>query len=62
MIWDNRCVMHRADHDDAVGDRVMRRGTVVDDAEWACSRGAAAGEPQRTTATAKPSQSLVPTV
>ncbi len=35
VIWDNRCVMHRADHDDAVGDRVMHRGTVVDDAEWA---------------------------
>ncbi|MEO5744978.1 MAG: TauD/TfdA family dioxygenase, partial [Terracoccus sp.] len=26
VIWDNGCVMHRADHDGVVGDRVMHRG------------------------------------
>lgn len=29
VMWDNRCVMHRADHADVVGDRVMHRGMVV---------------------------------
>ncbi|MET0966006.1 MAG: TauD/TfdA family dioxygenase, partial [Nakamurella sp.] len=28
VIWDNRCVMHRADHAAVVGDRVMHRGMV----------------------------------
>ncbi len=28
VIWDNNCVMHRADHDGVVGDRVMHRGMV----------------------------------
>jgi taurine dioxygenase len=26
VMWDNGCVMHRADHDGVVGDRVMHRG------------------------------------
>lgn len=30
VIWDNRCVMHRADHDGVVGARVMHRGMVLD--------------------------------
>jgi taurine dioxygenase len=34
VIWDNRCVMHKADHDDVIGDRVMHRGTVLDRAGW----------------------------
>lgn len=29
VIWDNRCVMHRADHADVVGRRVMHRGMVT---------------------------------
>jgi taurine dioxygenase len=29
VIWDNRCVLHRADHSRVVGDRVMHRGMVV---------------------------------
>ena len=29
VIWDNRCVMHRADHSGVVGDRVMHRGMAV---------------------------------
>ena len=29
VMWDNACVMHRADHDGVVGDRVMHRGMVV---------------------------------
>ena len=29
VMWDNRCVLHRADHAHVVGDRVMHRGTVV---------------------------------
>lgn len=29
VIWDNGCVMHRADHADVVGDRVMHRGMVA---------------------------------
>ncbi|TRW87827.1 TauD/TfdA family dioxygenase [Mycolicibacterium sp. 018/SC-01/001] len=34
VIWDNRCVMHKADHDGVVGDRVMHRGTVLDHTAW----------------------------
>ncbi|MCZ4076798.1 TauD/TfdA family dioxygenase [Rhodococcus sp. H36-A4] len=30
VIWDNRCVMHRADHSGVVGDRVMHRGMVAE--------------------------------
>jgi len=30
VMWDNRCVMHRADHEGVVGDRVMHRGMVTD--------------------------------
>ena len=29
VIWDNRCVLHRADHARVVGDRVMHRGMVA---------------------------------
>ncbi len=28
VMWDNGAVMHRADHDGVVGDRVMHRGMV----------------------------------
>lgn len=28
VMWDNRCVLHRADHDGVVGDRIMHRGMV----------------------------------
>ena len=28
VMWDNGCVLHRADHDGAVGDRVLHRGMV----------------------------------
>jgi taurine dioxygenase len=31
VIWDNRCVLHRADHAGVIGDRVMHRGMVADD-------------------------------
>lgn len=30
VMWDNRCVMHCADHAGVVGDRVMHRGMVAD--------------------------------
>lgn len=30
VLWDNRCVLHRADHDGVIGDRVMHRGMVAD--------------------------------
>lgn len=30
VMWDNGCVMHRADHAGVVGDRVMHRGMVSD--------------------------------
>jgi taurine dioxygenase len=30
VMWDNRCVMHRADHSGVVGARVMHRGMVAD--------------------------------
>jgi taurine dioxygenase len=33
VMWDNRCVLHRADHDGVVGDRVMHRGMVIDRGE-----------------------------
>jgi taurine dioxygenase len=29
VMWDNGCVLHRADHRDVVGDRVMHRGMVA---------------------------------
>lgn len=29
VMWDNACVMHRADHSGVVGDRVMHRGMVA---------------------------------
>lgn len=32
VIWDNRCVLHRADHSGVDGDRVMHRGMVADTA------------------------------
>lgn len=28
IVWDNRTTMHRADHDDVAGDRVLHRGLV----------------------------------
>lgn len=30
VMWDNRCVLHRADHRGVIGGRVMHRGMVVD--------------------------------
>src|ERR1700761_1093815 len=30
VMWDNRCVMHCADHSEVTGDRVMHRGMVTD--------------------------------
>jgi alpha-ketoglutarate-dependent taurine dioxygenase len=30
VMWDNRCVMHKADHTDVDGRRVLHRGLVVD--------------------------------
>ncbi|MBT0565196.1 TauD/TfdA family dioxygenase [Williamsia sp. CHRR-6] len=30
VMWDNRCVLHRADHSEVIGDRVMHRGMVCD--------------------------------
>jgi len=32
VMWDNGCVLHRADHADVAGDRVMHRGMVSADA------------------------------
>ena len=32
VMWDNRCVLHCADHSGVVGDRVMHRGMVAADA------------------------------
>ena len=29
VVWDNACVMHRGDHSDVIGDRVMHRGMVT---------------------------------
>lgn len=31
VIWDNACVLHRGDHADVVGERVMHRGMVAGD-------------------------------
>ncbi|MDP7705101.1 TauD/TfdA family dioxygenase [Mycobacterium sp. TY815] len=30
VMWDNRCVLHCADHSGVVGDRIMHRGMVAD--------------------------------
>ncbi|MDP9165779.1 MAG: TauD/TfdA family dioxygenase [Actinomycetota bacterium] len=32
VVWDNRCVLHCADHSGVVGDRVMHRGMVAEPA------------------------------
>ncbi|MEL6930322.1 MAG: TauD/TfdA family dioxygenase [Cyanobacteria bacterium J06600_6] len=29
VVWDNRCTMHRADHSQVIGDRVLHRGLVA---------------------------------
>lgn len=29
VIWDDRCTMHRADHSEVIGDRVLHRGLVA---------------------------------
>lgn len=29
IVWDNRCTMHRADHANVIGDRVLHRGLVL---------------------------------
>lgn len=29
VVWDDRTTMHRADHDDVVGDRILHRGLVL---------------------------------
>ena len=30
VVWDNRCVLHRADHDGVTGDRVLHRGMATE--------------------------------
>jgi taurine dioxygenase len=30
VMWDNSCVLHRADHHDVAGDRVMHRGMIAE--------------------------------
>jgi taurine dioxygenase len=42
VMWDNGCVMHKADHDGVVGDRVMHRGMVDGYAAWPTSPAASA--------------------
>ena len=42
VMWDNGCVLHRADHTDVVGDRVMHRGMVVSAAAGTAASAAAA--------------------
>ncbi len=39
VIWDNRCTMHRADHTQVVGDRVLHRGLIAGEAPLAYSGG-----------------------
>lgn len=43
VIWDNRCVMHQADHSGVVGRRVMHRGMVADGGQPSVSSGGTAG-------------------
>jgi taurine dioxygenase len=33
-IWDNRCTMHRADHAQVIGDRLLHRGLVLAEANF----------------------------
>ncbi|MEM6363887.1 MAG: TauD/TfdA family dioxygenase [Planctomycetota bacterium] len=30
VIWDNRCTMHRGEHEGVIGDRIFHRGMVID--------------------------------
>lgn len=32
VLWDNRCTLHRADHSQVVGDRILHRGLIAGDA------------------------------
>lgn len=32
VIWDNRCTLHRADHSQVVGDRILHRGLISGEA------------------------------
>ena len=43
VMWDNGCVLHRADHGDVVGDRVMHRGMAS--GYGGTASGSYAGEP-----------------
>ena len=43
VMWDNGCVLHRADHADVVGDRVMHRGMAA--GYGGSASGSYAGEP-----------------
>lgn len=43
VMWDNGCVLHRADHTDVVGDRVMHRGMAA--GYGGTASGSYAGEP-----------------
>jgi taurine dioxygenase len=49
VFWDNRCVLHRADHANTVGDRLLHRGLVADvlAQRWNASPGASTGLPRR---------------
>ena len=42
VMWDNRCVLHRADHADVVGDRVMHRGMIAAENDGVSARSTAA--------------------
>ncbi|MDQ6698412.1 MAG: TauD/TfdA family dioxygenase, partial [Actinomycetota bacterium] len=46
VIWDNACVMHKADHSDVAGHRTMHRGMVTHAGHWS---GAARNSPPSTT-------------
>ncbi|MEL7332037.1 MAG: TauD/TfdA family dioxygenase [Cyanobacteria bacterium J06560_2] len=35
VVWDNRCTMHRADHSQVVGDRMLHRGLISGEAPLA---------------------------
>ncbi|MEM6839653.1 MAG: TauD/TfdA family dioxygenase [Cyanobacteria bacterium P01_C01_bin.120] len=37
VVWDDRCTMHRADHSQVVGDRVLHRGLVLGEAPIAAT-------------------------
>ncbi len=59
VIWDNACVLHRADHSGVVGDRVMHRGMVAGNVPVPAQHSTAATRSSNSSATPIPAASAI---